>query len=272
MPSNSPSGPCRPHPAVAEAIAVGVRDDLPALMLRDGLRPVRPARPASRRSPTTSAGQGVPTEPDQVLITSGAQQALHLIGSQLGGPGRSVAMENPTYIGAIDAFRMTGNRLVPVPVDGDGHARRGHAACSASSNPVRLAYVVPTFQNPTGTVMSEGRRRELARLAGEHGFQVVEDLTPDLTLGIGQPAAGRRLRSRRPGHHRRFAEQARLGRVARRLGPRLACRHRPARRRQDRRGPLVEPGHPGHRRPGLRADRRGRGPQPAGQHGTPRPS
>ena len=73
-------------------------------------------------------------------------------------------MENPTYIGAIDAFRTTGNRLVPIPVDDDG-ARVEVIGLLGSSAPVRLVYVIPTFQNPTGAVMPESRRRELARMA-----------------------------------------------------------------------------------------------------------
>jgi DNA-binding transcriptional MocR family regulator len=170
---------------VAEAMAAAVRDDLPALLLDSGYDPF--GLPALRdRIAAYLSRLGVPTEPDQVLVTSGAQQALHLIGSQLGGPGSSVVMENPTYIGAIDAFRTTGNRLIPIPVDADG-GRVEVIGLLGSSAPVRLVYVIPTFQNPTGGVMAEPRRRELARLAGESGFHIVEDLTPDLTLGVHSP-------------------------------------------------------------------------------------
>jgi DNA-binding transcriptional MocR family regulator len=170
---------------VAEAMTAAVRDDLPGLMLDSGYDPFGlPALRAQIAAYLTRLG--VPSDPDQVLVTSGAQQALHLIGSQLGGPGSSVVMENPSYIGAIDAFRTTGNRLIPIPVDGDG-ARVEVIGLLGSSAPVRFVYVIPTFQNPTGAVMPESRRRDLARLAGETGFQVVEDLTPDLTLGVGSP-------------------------------------------------------------------------------------
>jgi DNA-binding transcriptional MocR family regulator len=129
---------------------------------------------------------GVPTDPDQILVTNGAQQAVYLVASQLGGPGSAVVLENPTYIGAIDAFRTTGNRLLPMPVDPDG-PRVDVAGLLAAGAPVRLAYVVPTFHNPTGATMPEERRRELARAAAEYGFQVVEDLTPDASLGVGTP-------------------------------------------------------------------------------------
>lgn len=170
---------------VAEAMAAAVRDDLPTLLLDTGYDPF--GLPALRGQIAAYLTRlGVATEPDQVLVTSGAQQALHLIGSQLGGPGNAIVMENPSYIGAIDAFRTTGNRLIPIPVDEDG-ARVEVISLLGSSAPVRLVYVIPTFQNPTGVVMPEARRRELARLAAESGFQVVEDLTPDLTLGVGSP-------------------------------------------------------------------------------------
>ncbi len=170
---------------VAEAMTAAVRDDLPALMLDTGYDPF--GLPALRDQIAAYLTRlGVRTDPDQILVTSGAQQALHLIGSQLGGPGSSVVMENPSYIGAIDAFRTTGNRLIPIPVDEDG-GRVEVIGLLGTSAPVRLVYVIPTFQNPTGTVMPESRRRELARMAGEAGFLVVEDLTPDLTLGVDSP-------------------------------------------------------------------------------------
>ena len=170
---------------VAEAMAAAVREDLPGLMLDSGYDPF--GLPALRGQIAAYLTRlGAPTDPEQVLVTSGAQQALHLIGSQLGGPGTSVVMENPSYIGAIDAFRTTGNRLIPIPVDADG-ARVEVIGLLGTSASVRLAYVIPTYQNPTGVVMPEARRRELARLAGETGFQIVEDLTPDLTLGVDSP-------------------------------------------------------------------------------------
>jgi DNA-binding transcriptional MocR family regulator len=73
-----------------------------------------------------------------------------------------------------------------MPVDPDG-PRVDMAGLLAASAPVQLAYVVPTFHNPTGATMPELRRRDLVRAAAEFGFQVVEDLTPDWTLGVGAP-------------------------------------------------------------------------------------
>jgi DNA-binding transcriptional MocR family regulator len=172
-------------PGVAAAVAEVVREDLQGLLASDGYDPF--GLPALRGEVAAHLRRlGVPTDPDQILITNGAQQALHLIGSQLGGRDSSVVLENPTYIGAVDAFRATGNRLVPVPTDTDG-TRVEVIRLLAAGGPIRLAYVIPTYHNPTGTVMPEARRQELARLAAELGFTIVEDLTPDLTLGVDSP-------------------------------------------------------------------------------------
>ena len=131
---------------VAEAMAAAVRDDLPTLLLDSGYDPF--GLPALRGQIAAYLTRlGVPTDPDQVLVTSGAQQALHLIGSQLGGPGTAVVMENPTYIGAIDAFRTTGNRLVPIPVDEDG-ARVEVIGLLGPSAPVRLVVRHPDLPEP----------------------------------------------------------------------------------------------------------------------------
>ena len=172
-------------PAIAAAIETALREDVPGLLGEMGYDPF--GWPRLRVAIADYLGRlGVPTDPDQVLVTNGAQQAVHLVAAHIGGPGSAVVVENPTYIGAIDAFRTTGNRLLPMPVDADG-PRVEVAALLANSAPVRLAYVVPTYHNPTGATMPEGRRRELARSAAESDFHVVEDLTPDTTLGLDVP-------------------------------------------------------------------------------------
>lgn len=172
-------------PSVAAAVAAAVREDLPALLATEGYDPF--GTPELReRIAAHFERLGVPTDPAQILVTSGAQQALDLIATRLSGPDALVAIENPTYIGAIDAFRAAGSRLLSLPTDADG-ARPEVLGLIASGGPIRLAYVIPTFQNPTGAVMPEARRADLVRRAQAGGFQVVEDLTPDATLGRGTP-------------------------------------------------------------------------------------
>lgn len=172
-------------PAVAASVETALRADVPALLGEMGYDPF--GLPRLRLAIAAYLERlGVSTHPDQILVTNGAQQAVHLVGSQIGGPGSAVVLENPTYIGAIDAFRTTGNRLMPMPVDANG-PRIEVAALLAANAPVRLAYVVPTYHNPTGATMPEERRRALATAAADQGFYVVEDLTPDTSLGADAP-------------------------------------------------------------------------------------
>jgi DNA-binding transcriptional MocR family regulator len=132
--------------------------------------------------------QGLPTASPQVLITSGAQQAIGLVAALVLQPGDVVVLENPTYFGAIDVFRSRGARLLPVPLDRDGvnmEALRGAVAASA---PV-LIYVMPTCNNPTGTILSPERRRTLAKLLEGFDGYVIEDqaLAPLLYEGEMPP-------------------------------------------------------------------------------------
>ena len=117
--------------------------------------------------------RGLATSPDEVLVTNGAQQAIDLVGRLLVARGDSVVLEDPTYLGAIDAFTLAGARLVSVPVGGEG-AELAALRSAAHSGPV-LVYLVPSFHNPTGTVMPESARRAVAELAESRGLVVVED-------------------------------------------------------------------------------------------------
>jgi DNA-binding transcriptional MocR family regulator len=162
-----------------------VREDLGPLLDDTGYDPF--GLPALRTAVADHlVRRGVPTEPDQILITNGAQQALQLVATQLAGPDSSVAIENPSYIGAIDAFRAAGCRLLPIPVDADG-ALVDVLPLLAAGGQLRLAYTIPTFHNPTGAIMPEARRRTFARLARDLGITVVEDLTPDYGFAAGTP-------------------------------------------------------------------------------------
>jgi DNA-binding transcriptional MocR family regulator len=128
--------------------------------------------------------RGVPTSADEILVTTGAQQAIDIVSRLLVARGESVVLEDPTYLGAIDALSLTGAELVPVPAGATGVAIR-QAVEQASAS---LAYLVPTFQNPTGGVMAESDRREVARLAEERGVAVLEDESlSDLSFGPEPP-------------------------------------------------------------------------------------
>src|SRR3974390_2158003 len=110
---------------------------------------------------------------ENVLITSGSQQALDLIGKLLINRGDRVLVEAPTYLGALQAFNVYGAQYVSVPVDEDGLITEQLESCIRSG--VKFMYVLPNFQNPGGTTLSEGRRHELVLLAERYGIPIIED-------------------------------------------------------------------------------------------------
>jgi DNA-binding transcriptional MocR family regulator len=131
--------------------------------------------------------RGLPTREDQVLVTSGAQQAIGLVASLFLQRGDAVALESPTYLGAMDLFANAGAHLVPVPVGDRGVSAEVLRDVVARASP-RLVYLVPTFHNPTGLLVPEATRRAIARIADESGVPIVEDDTlADLTLGPEPP-------------------------------------------------------------------------------------
>ena len=116
---------------------------------------------------------GVKAKPENVLLTSGSQQALDLIGKLLINPGDRVLVEAPTYLGALQAFNVYGAEYVSVPSDNDG-LRSDLLEASLRLGP-KFMYVLPNFQNPGGTTLAEGRRHELVLLADRYGIPIIED-------------------------------------------------------------------------------------------------
>ncbi len=118
--------------------------------------------------------RGLPTEPGEVLITSGSQQALTLVAAVLLEPGDRVLVEEPSYLAALQAFALAGARVVPVPCDDEGLDLDALATLVAEHRP-KLLYTIPTFHNPTGRTLGLERRRALAALAERTGLWLVED-------------------------------------------------------------------------------------------------
>lgn len=130
--------------------------------------------------------EGLPSTPEQILVTNGAQQALALVATLFVERGDTVVVEDPTYLGGLDLLTAAGARLVGVPtgVDGPDLGRLREAM----SRGTRLVYLMPTFQNPSGTVTSEPVRRAIARLSEETRIPIVEDMAlADLHLGPPPP-------------------------------------------------------------------------------------
>lgn len=135
------------------------------------------------------ASQGLQTRAENILITSGSQQAISLVSLLLLQPGDSVVVEAPTYGRALDLFRLRGLKLIAVPVDEDGLRVDLLADCLRQTHP-KLIYVIPNFQNPSGACLSSQRRRQLLALAAAHDIPVLEDdFVGDLRYeGNAQPA------------------------------------------------------------------------------------
>ena len=116
---------------------------------------------------------------DAILATVGSQEALYLAAEVMLDPGDYVIVENPTYLTAVKVFRYRGVRFIPVQLDEDGMdtvaLEEVLRRVRSEGRRVKLAYLVPTFQNPTGVVMSNDRRRHLLELAEEYDFLILED-------------------------------------------------------------------------------------------------
>ncbi|WP_259455665.1 PLP-dependent aminotransferase family protein [Bacillus sp. PK3_68] len=114
------------------------------------------------------------TTSSEIIITSGVQQGIDLVARTFIGPGDMVITEAPTYTAALDVFRNRGAHIIPIPVDEEGMQTDILASFCLAKKP-KVVYTIPTFHNPTGTVLSENRRRDLLELAQRNGFLIVED-------------------------------------------------------------------------------------------------
>jgi len=115
--------------------------------------------------------RGVNCAPEQVVLTNGTHQSLHLVAQLLANPGDTVWLENPGYWGARSVFGANGLNLRPVDVDGEGLA----PTAEQLGAPPRLMFVSPSHQYPAGALMSHNRRRQLLDYAAAQGVWIIED-------------------------------------------------------------------------------------------------
>ncbi|WP_421121785.1 PLP-dependent aminotransferase family protein [Aquihabitans daechungensis] len=159
-----------PSEALARAAAAALAAD-PSSALQygptEGHRPLR--RWIADRNHLGPAGE------DRVLVTSGSQQALELATRALVDPGGLVALADPAYVGALQAFRAAGVELAAIPADGDGLRVDVLADRLAKGERPTLVYVVANFDNPSGSTLAAERRTALAELADRYGFWIIDD-------------------------------------------------------------------------------------------------
>jgi GntR family transcriptional regulator of abcA and norABC len=117
---------------------------------------------------------GIQAAPSEILITTGAQQAIHLITSCLLKPGDAVAVEYPSYTYSLSLFTSAGLRLFPIPMDNQGLIPDDIPQL-VKKHRIRMVFINPTFHNPTGTTLTMSRRKDLLRICESLRLPIVED-------------------------------------------------------------------------------------------------
>jgi 2-aminoadipate transaminase len=158
-------------------------------------------------------GKGVEVAPDGLIVTTGSQQALDLLGKTLISPGDKVIVEGPTFLATIQCFRLYGAQLISAPIDAEGVQVDRLEQLIVEHKP-KFVYLIPTFGNPSGAMLSLERRRKVLELAVKHDTVVVED-DPygDLYFGKAPPPSLMALTREVPGSRERLVHCGSLSKV-----------------------------------------------------------
>ncbi|WP_442907287.1 aminotransferase-like domain-containing protein [Hydrogenophaga sp. PBL-H3] len=150
---------------------------------------------------------------NDLIVTTGSQQGLDLLGKTLISPGDKVIVEGPTFLATIQCFRLYGAELITVPVDGEGTQTDALERLIAEHKP-KFVYLIPTFGNPSGALMSLERRKAVLQMAVKHDTLIVED-DPygDLYFGDAPPPSLLALSAEVPGSRERLVHCGSLSKV-----------------------------------------------------------
>ena len=137
--------------------------------------------------------------PEQLIVTTGSQQALDLLGKTMISPGDKVIVEGPTFLATIQCFRLYGAELITAPIDGEGVQTDALEKLIEEHKP-KFVYLIPTFGNPSGALLSKERRLRVLEMAVKHQTLIVED-DPygDLYFGVAPPPSLLALSEQVPG-------------------------------------------------------------------------
>ena len=151
--------------------------------------------------------------PEQLIVTTGSQQALDLLGKTMISPGDRVIVEGPTFLATIQCFRLYGAHLISAPVDAHGVDTDRLEQLIAEHRP-KMVYLIPTFGNPSGALLSLERRKRVLELAVKYQTLVVED-DPygDLYFGEAPPPSMLALSAQVPGSRELLAHCGSLSKV-----------------------------------------------------------
>ncbi|CAM3562381.1 PLP-dependent aminotransferase family protein [Polaromonas hydrogenivorans] len=159
------------------------------------------------------ASKGVAVQPDGLIVTTGSQQALDLLGKTLINPGDKVIVEGPTFLATIQCFRLYGAQVISAPIDAHGVKTDELERLIAEHKP-KFVYLIPTFGNPSGALLTLERRRQVLEMAVKHQTLVVED-DPygDLYFGEAPPPSLLSLSDSVPGSRELLAHCGSLSKV-----------------------------------------------------------
>ncbi len=157
---------------VAEASQLALKNDAAAALqygATEGYQPLRDALTAYMHN------KGAATlKSDQLIVTTGSQQALDLLGKTMISPGDKVIVEAPTFLATIQCFRLYGAQLISAPIDASG-VRVDELERLIVEHRPKLVYLIPTFGNPSGAMLSYERRKRVLEIAAKHQVLIVED-------------------------------------------------------------------------------------------------
>jgi DNA-binding transcriptional MocR family regulator len=135
--------------------------------------------------------EGIRAHPDDVIVTTGSQQALDLISRIFIDPGDVVLVEAPSYVGALGTFHQYEAKVVHVAIDDNGlipiALREAIVATRATGRKIKFLYLIPNYQNPSGVLLSAERRTEILEICREESIFVIED-NPYGLLGFDRPS------------------------------------------------------------------------------------
>lgn len=186
-----PSPTLFPLPALATSLARAARRLDPWMTVAD----LPPGSWALRREIAKRyLANGVRLDPDEIIITAGAMEALNLSLQAVAPPGSLVAVESPCFYGALQAIERLGLRAVEVPTHPVEGIDLEALATILARHPVRACWFMPSFQNPLGSLMPPARRAALMALLAEHDLPLIEDdVYAELYFDRHAPAACKRL-------------------------------------------------------------------------------
>ncbi|MDO8440043.1 MAG: PLP-dependent aminotransferase family protein, partial [Polaromonas sp.] len=157
--------------------------------------------------------KGVHVSPEGLIVTTGSQQALDLLGKTMINPGDKVIVEGPTFLATIQCFRLYGAEPISAPIDANGVKTDELEKLIAEHRP-KLVYLIPTFGNPSGALLSLERRKKVLALAVRYQTLIVED-DPygDLYFGVAPPPSILALSKDVPGSRELLAHCGSLSKV-----------------------------------------------------------